>query len=300
MLKFSDKMKKFIVVAVIVFMGSCGSDQDAPVFHDAFFEDFSDSSSVYFQHRSSGNSADFTWTFGADSPTEPGTKIMSLKIDPEDDASPSRGPSIAANHFTHFGKYAARIKVPDAREIQPDVGAVVGYFTYHMSDEHGLSEIDFEWLIADPEIIYVGTWTGPRGDLRRVGRTINMAEGMIYSTSYREGHDGERTPLTGVQNQPETIAPIESFDASAQFHTYGFDWHPDRVRFWMIHPATADTVVLWDYRDDALTGIPQNYSRYRMNFWHTDNWPVETNPNSIEQPIHPFELEIDWMSYEPF
>jgi hypothetical protein len=36
-----------------------------------------------------------------------------------------------------------------------------------------------------------------------------------------------------------------------------------------------------------------------MNFLHTNNWPVETNPASIEKPLHPYELEVDWMKYEP-
>lgn len=33
---------------------------------------------------------------------------------------------------------------------------------------------------------------------------------------------------------------------------------------------------------------------------HTNNWPVETNPNSVEKPLYPYELEIDWMKYTPF
>jgi hypothetical protein len=162
----------------------------------------------------------------------------------------------------------------------------------------GLSEIDFEWLIADPEIIYIGTWTGLHGDLRRIGRTINIARGTIYNTIYKERLSGIINPLSGLQNQPEAIPAIEGYDASARFYTYGFNWYPDRIRWWMIHPATADTVVLWDYRGSTV-GIPQNHSRYRMNFWHTNSWPVETNPNSIEKPLHPYEMEIDWMSYDP-
>ena len=27
---------------------------------------------------------------------------------------------------------------------------------------------------------------------------------------------------------------------------------------------------------------------------------TETNPNSTEKPNYPYELEVDWMSYEPF
>ena len=37
-----------------------------------------------------------------------------------------------------------------------------------------------------------------------------------------------------------------------------------------------------------------------MNFWHTNNWGVETNLNAIEKPSHPYELEVDRMSYDPF
>lgn len=290
-------MKHIFVLAVLFLVGLSACKQKEK-FHDAFFEDFDSSTSEYFQHHSSGNGADFTRAFGVNSSTEPGVKMLSFKIDPEDSAGAGRGPEIISNDFTHFGTYAARIKVPEVGDIQPDVGAVVGYFTYHMDREQGLSEVDYEWLIADPEIIYVGTWTGFRSELRRIGRTINLAKGIIYSTTTRVGHNGERTYLTGDQNQPDTIPAIAGFNASSQFYTYGFDWLSDRLRWWMIHPVSADTVVLWDYTGSEL-GIPQNPSRYRLNFWHTNNWPVETNPNSIEKPSHPYEVEIDWMSYAP-
>jgi len=290
-------MKKILVIAAIFMIGISSCTQ-MDQYHDFFYEDFSSHTSEYFQHHSGGIGADFTWTFGVGSSQEPEARILSFKIDPEDVAGAGLGPEIISNNFTHFGTYATRLKVPDVRDIQPDVGAVVGYFTYHMDSVHGLSEIDFEWLIADPEVIYVGTWTGPRGDLRRIGRTINMAKGIIYSTTYKERLSGIRNPLTGILNQPDSIPPIEDYDASSQFYTYGFDWYPDRLRWWMLHPETADTVVLWDYQG-SQRGIPQSHSRYRLNFWHTNNWPVETNPDAIEKPLHPYEVEIDWISYDP-
>jgi hypothetical protein len=37
-----------------------------------------------------------------------------------------------------------------------------------------------------------------------------------------------------------------------------------------------------------------------MNFWHTNNWPVDTNPRSTEAPKYPYCLEVDWMKYEPY
>jgi hypothetical protein len=294
-LPFSGRLLFLIAVIVIAVIYSFkGKDK----FHKRFFEDFSRSSSKYFQANVKGVGTDLRYEFGIESPTEPGTKIVSFRIDPEDPAGAGKGPEIVSKKFTHFGTYAARLKVPAVTEIQPNAGAVVGYFTYHMESDPGLSEIDFEWLVADPEIIYVGTWTGQHGDLRRIGRAVNMAKGVIYNTEYREDKSGIRKPLTGMQSQPENIPAIADYNASSQFYTYGFDWHPDRIRWWMIHPASADTVVLWNYSGSQV-GIPVNRTHYRLNFWHTNNWPVETNPNSIEKPLHNYELEIDWMSYNP-
>lgn len=262
-----------------------------------FREDFDSRKLNHFGYGSTGRKSKFKWKSGEKSTF--GDRILSFKLDPKENPGAGKGPEIISKEFTHFGTYSARLKVPDPRATQPNVGAVVGYFTYHDEPENGLSEIDFEWLLADPEVIYVGTWTGKSGKLKRVGRTINLAKGIIYTTEYREDHTKTREKLTGTrQNFPEKIQAIEGFDASAQFHTYGFDWHLDRIRWWMLHPTSADTVVLWDYQGER--GIPQHPSKYRMNFWHTDNWSVETNPKSLEKPTQRFELEVDWMEFRPF
>ncbi len=290
---------KHIFFATVILLSGLSAFPQQDTYHGPFMENFSRSSSRYFQPRTDGKGAGFLWKFGVRSPGERKTKVLSLKINPEDRAGAGRGPEIISDNYTHFGTYAARLKVPDVKNIQPNVGAVVGYFTYHVDSVPGLSEIDFEWLLADPRIIYVGTWTGHRGKLKRIGRTVNLAEGTIYTTEYKERPGDSIRLLTGAQNQPETIPAIEGYDASSKFYTYGFDWHSDQIRWWMINPVSADTVVLWDYRG-SMEGIPQNHSLYRMNFWYTDSWPVETNPNSIERPLHPYETEIDWMSYKPF
>ncbi|SHM87390.1 Glycosyl hydrolases family 16 [Cyclobacterium lianum] len=291
-------MKPSILLAILFLIPLVTISQTGK-YHDPFTEDFSDSTSAYFRYGSTGNKTDFKYKLGVSSPTEKNTKILSFKIDPTDSAGAGRGPEIISRKFTHFGTYSARLKVPEVKDIQPNVGAVVGYFTYHVDSIPGLSEIDFEWLLADPSIIYVGTWTGHNGELKRVGRIINMAEGLIYSTVYREDHNEIREALTGMQNQPGQIPALEGFDASKQFYTYGFDWYPDRIRWWMLHPVSGEKITLWDYQGTER-GIPQHRSRYRMNFWHTDNWSVHTNPLSTEKPLHPYELEVDWMSYEPF
>jgi beta-glucanase (GH16 family) len=267
-------------------------------FSHAFIENFNDSVLQNFRYGSTGTKSACKWQPGVTSKTEPGTKVLLFKIDPLDSAGAGRGPEIISNDLTYFGTYSARLKVPDVKNVQPNTGAVVGYFTYYMDSVYGLSEIDFEWLVADPSIIYIGTWTGDRGSLNRIGRTINLAKGVIYNTIFKIGYKGEPTPLTGAQNQPETIDSIADYDASARFYTYGFDWHSDRLTWWIMNPATGKKMILWDYQG-SQRGIPQHPSYYRINFWHTNEWAVDTNPNSIEKPLHPYELEVDWMSYDP-
>ncbi len=264
----------------------------------SFTEDFNDPILKNFRYGSSGNNVAFKWQSGVNSKTEANAKVLLFKIDPQDSAGAGRGPEIISKQFTAFGSYAARLKIPDVRTIQPNTGAVVGYFTYYMDSVYGLSEIDFEWLVADPSIIYIGTWTGSSDKLKRIGRSINLAKGIIYNTIYKEGYKGEPIALTDGQNQPATIEPVDKYDASSKFYTYGFDWYPDHLTWWMIHPLTGKKLVLWDYRG-SQTGMPFPKTYYRMNFWHTNDWGVETNLNAIERPMHAYELEVDWMSYEP-
>ena len=284
-------------------------------FHGPFIENFSKPSSEFFNFNYRRNGYDYRYYSGHESLSEDGTEIMMYRIDPADPAGAGKGPEIISKDYTFYGTYSARIRVPKVKDVQPNVGAVVGYFTYNIDPEMGQSEIDIEWLIADPEIIYVGTWTGVRPAHNRVGRTINLREGVIYETSYRgevtkEDRSKEiavRGELKGKQNMPKKITPIEDFDASERFYVYGWDWYPDRITWWIIHPDTNEKIILWDYEGKVLfpgqpaeTGIPVVKSKYRLNFWHTNNWPVETNPNSIEAPNYPYELEIDWMAYKPF
>lgn len=287
-------MKKFyLIILFFAFQNVFGQDKIA------FKEDFSESISVFFSNGSRGTKADFKNNAGVESSIENGIKIISFKLDTNDVAGAGKGPEIISKNFTHFGTYSTRLKIPDARTLQPNVGAVVGYFTYHEDKTLGLSEIDFEWLLADPNIIYVGTWTGKSGKLQRIGRTINLKTGEILSTAYRANHDGVNYPFKGRQNKPKKLAKIENYDASARFYTYGFDWYSDRITWWLLHPNTGKKMILWDYRGSSR-GIPLHASKYRMNFWHTNNWAVETNPLSLEKPKHNFELEVDWMSYYPY
>ncbi len=293
-----------IALSLASFVASAQTDTDSR-FMRPFTEEFDTSSPQFF---STGGSA-LRYLCGVPSFTEKGTDVMLMRISPSDPAGAGRGPEIATHKSTHFGTYSARIRVPDVKKVQPNVGAVVGYFTYRYSQGYGLSEIDFEWLIADPLLIYIGTWTSDPNNvnnLQRVGRTINLATGQILYTNSRYYHDGNRNhnfdPGDDAALSPRALAPIEGYDASKSFYVYGFDWYPNRLTWWIEHPETQEKIILWDYQGSTpnFSGIPQPPTTYLLNYWHTNDWSVDTNPRSTEAPKYPYSLEIDWMKYEPY
>ncbi|KMQ51918.1 beta-glucanase [Chitinispirillum alkaliphilum] len=301
-----------------------------PPMMEAFVEEFpatgEQKEMQYFRHDTGGGDAHFTWRSGVPSQTEPHTTVLALTMDPADLAGAWMGPNVYTPNLCHFGTYVTRLRIPDASS-QPNVGSVVGFYTFYNDEwrddlpndinQSGLydnSEIDFEWLIADPRIIYIGAYTdyGPTPETigtenpvyvtRQISRAINLATGEIYHTKHIDSEPlgSAGTPLTSPEeNTPASIESIEDFDASARFHTYGFDWLPESIRWWMLHPQTKDTVILWDYHgpQERITQKPANLM---INIWHTNDWPVIGNPHSFEPPNDTFTVEIDWVSYTPY
>ncbi|MBR3500476.1 MAG: glycoside hydrolase family 16 protein [Bacteroidales bacterium] len=301
-------MKKSIIISVLALCGlafaAAAQDTDSR-FMRPFTENFSASKPENFGTAGSA----LRYYCGVPSLSELGSDVMLLRINPSDPAGAGRGPEISTPKMTHFGTYSARIRVPDVKAVQPNIGVVVGYFTYRFTRGYGLSEIDFEWLVADPTLIYIGTWTSDPNNvenLQRVGRTINLATGQILYTNYRSYHDGNRNHDFASNDDaaltPRTIPAITGYDASKQFYVYGFDWYPNRLTWWIEHPDTGEKIILWDYQGTTpnFSGIPQPPTTYLLNFWHTNDWSVDTNPRSKEAPKYPYFLEIDWMKYEPY
>ena len=281
-------MKRLSAIIALLIPALVWAQDPDTRFMGAFKEDFDGSKPQYF----SGGSAPRLF-FGVPSLSEKGSTVMLERIQPSDPAGAGRGPEISSNKRTHFGTYSARLRVPDVKKAQANVGAVVGYFTYRFTQGFGLSEIDFEWLIADPRLIYIGTWTSAPdnvNNLQRVGRTINLTEGKILYTNYRSYHDGNLNHNFDSSDDaaltPRTIQAIPDYDASKKFYVYGFDWYPDRLTWWIQHPDSGDKIILWDYRGTTpnFSGIPQPPTTYMLNFWHTKDWSVDTNPRSKEAP----------------
>ena len=231
-------------------------------------------------------------------------KALLLQVPANAITSPGGGPQAETANKTLYRTFTGRIKTVDCTG-QPDAGVVTGFFTYFNdgSDQNGdgladNSEIDFEWLCAEPQTIYLTMWTDYNEDKhKRVGRQINMATGAIKYSSYFEDF-GSGQPLTGTENQPKTLAGLPGFNSAARYYEYGFSWSASRVTWWLVHPTTGETIVLWDYQGNAGR-IPARPSYYMINAWHSNTWSVDTRPTAIKTPSSPVSAYVDWTKYDP-
>lgn len=230
-------------------------------------------------------------------------KALLLQVPIDALAGPGGGPQAETGEKALHGTFTARIKTVDCAG-QNDAGVVTGFFTYFNdgSDQNGdgiadNSEIDFEWLCAEPQTLYLTMWTD-YDDTRhkRVGRQINMATGAIKYTSYFESF-GTGTALVGLENQPKTLTGLPGYNSAARYHEYGFSWSASRVIWWIVHPTTGEKVVLWDYQGNAAR-IPARPAYYMINAWHSKTWAVDSRPTAIKPPSSPVSAYVDWVKYD--
>ena len=79
------------------------------------------------------------------------------------------------------------------------------------------------------------------------------------------------------------------FDASESFHTYGFEWHKDKI-IWFVDGKEV-------YRLEGTT-IPVTKSKLMMNAWcgtGVDEWL-----NAFDDKNLPVKAEYQWIKYTPF
>ena len=77
------------------------------------------------------------------------------------------------------------------------------------------------------------------------------------------------------------------FDASEDFHTYGFEWHKDRI-VWLVDGKEA-------YTADA--NIPVTEGKIMMNAWcgtGVDSWL-----NAFTDENVPLTAEYEWVRFTP-
>lgn len=290
--------------------GEDSTDVEIPfkdvVLYGEFKEDFSETASfLRFAPKINGGE-DFRYFSAHPSLSATNTKVMMMRIDPADGEGWGKGPQVITKDYTFYGSYSARMRIPDIRKAQKNIGAAAGLYVHDVDEKFGHSEIDFELRISDPSIVYLSAWTGTGKDLNRISRTINLAKGTILDCSYGTG-TAEKGKLTDDQSNPQKINAISGFDASKQFYIYGFDWYPDRLVWWIQENEKAERIVLWDYKGKELfsgtyapSGIPILPARNATSFWHSKTRIAEGRKAATEAPRYPFEMEIDWMEYKPF
>ena len=241
----------------------------------------------------------------ADAHAEDG-RALQLMVAKDAATSPAGGSQIESKSYFLYGTMTARLKTVDCSG-QPDAGVVTGYFSYFNdgSDKNGdglpdNSELDFEWLCAEPQVIFITLWTDYRGSddhSRRVSRALNLATGVIYSTQYQVDWS-PGTNLTGVENQPATLTPLAGYNSSAAYYEYGVSWSRDRMLLWIVDPKDQTKIPLWDYRGPAAR-IPPRASRFMINAWHTGGWTPPGFPNAVKPPASALSAFVDWAAYDP-
>lgn len=130
-------------------------------------------------------------------------------------------------------------------------GVVSSFFTYTgPSDKKPWDEIDIEFLGKDTTKVQFNYFTNGRGN-------------------HEYMHD-------------------LGFDASEAFHTYAFEWHEDKI-IWFVDGEEVYT---------ATNNIPTNRGKIMMNAWcgkGVDSWLKAFDPSGM-----PLTAEYEWFSYTPF
>ncbi|WP_141732334.1 glycoside hydrolase family 16 protein [Oligoflexus tunisiensis] len=231
-------------------------------------------------------------------------QVVTLTLPKDSPAGPPKGPNLEwrAEPFL-FGTIEVRLKTPSCSTRRE--GNVSGFFTYFNdgSDPNGNgyadnSEIDFEWLCAEPESIYLTIWTDfdeATGAQQRVIRKINLAQGTIEYTRFADGWGAVNTePLSGAEAQPEVVPALPDYNAAARFYEYGLTWEREGVLFWIVHPVSGEKLVLWNYRG-PVSRIPQVPAHLLLNTWHSATWAPEDTPDALEAPKTDLTMQVDWV-----
>jgi len=258
-------------------------------------ENWSTASSSLFEEVENGNSTVHQNT--SDPAAEDG-KAVELRLGANPSPTPAGAAEVDSKKSFLYGTFTSRLKSADCSK-QSKAGVVTGAFTYFNDgsdkDGDGLpdnSEIDFEFLCSQPNVIYLTVWTDYRASdeaHQRVSRIIDLAAGKVISTCYMENFDTCNS-LSGAEATPSTVPAVSGYDSSAAYHEYGFTWTSSGVTFWT--EDGGKKITLWDYRGPR-NRIPQRPSNYLVNVWHTKTWPTLDDPGTVKPPASAVSTFVD-------
>lgn len=231
-------------------------------------------------------------------------RALRLRLPESPDQGPGGGPGAESTSRFRYGTFVSRLKTANCA-AQPNAGVVSGQlFTYFNdgSDYNGNglpdnSEIDFETLCAEPQVLYLTVWTDYRAAdsaQRRVMRAINLRSGKILATCYFTAFGWNNCQqLSGEEASPSDVPAIADFNSATEYHVYGFTWSPTRVTFWI--KANGTKITLWDYRGPERR-IPHVPAYLLQNVWHAADWTPIDDPGAVERPRTSMSAWVDWTS----
>jgi len=219
---------------------------------------------VDFAYRTTRD--DFRYYPAFPSLSEKNGTILMLRIDPADPAGAGNGSIVSSREYTYYGSYSARLRIPDTGAVQPNIGVCADLTLYDEDSVYGLDEVTLELRLADPKHIYT--------------RISHLDAGESGDPA------SEQSFLT---------PSLSSFNASAKFYIYGFDWTEGKISWWIQTSESSSKTVLAETEEN----VPSQPLRLMFRFYHSKLYPAEGNASSTQAPLYPFELELDWIKYKP-
>ena len=205
-------------------------------------------------HKADGwtNGSPFNCTWRAECVTFSGG-IMSLTIDNDSGSPPYKAGEYRTNNNVSYGLFEVSMKASKA------LGTTSTFFTYTGPSEGN------PWDEIDVEVI----WRNSDGSLSQNG---------ILQTNY----------FTHGAGNHETLINL-SFDASAGFHTYAFEWASDSIK-WYVDGNLVHT------EDGSRGALPTTPGKIMMNHWPgtgVDGWLGTFNGQV------PKSAQYNWIRYTP-
>ncbi|MCW2246877.1 endoglucanase [Azospirillum fermentarium] len=144
---------------------------------------------------------------------------------------------------------------------------------------YGIYQVNLKAVRADGVMTSVSHYTGPPFNDPWDEITMGIA-----------GKDTGKLEVSYVSNgtpHRDTVIDL-GFDAAADFHTYGFEWKPDRIT-WLVDGKPVHTVT------GAPGSLPMVPGRLYLQFWNGIGAGEWLKP--FKYPGHPLTATVAWVSY---
>lgn len=217
----------------------------------------------------------------------------SADAEPHDDAGPDFVTQIQSKQRFGFGTFRTRVKFGTCGPGEEVASALLGYWggsgdlnLNSLADEF---EIDWQVLCGSPEWSYLTVFTDYDVDaqgnevFRKVTRAIDFSSGDIYDTP-----SPSDDALVATQNDPGLMSA--AFPEPDAFYELGFEWHSDRLRFFIVLDGAERTA--WVLEDPAR--IPQQPLFFIYNLWHPEtHWAPRDG--AADFPAEDVLFTVDWL-----